>query len=140
MKKKILALVLARKGSTRLKNKNIKKIKGKPLVEWTFKKLYKKNIRKLFTDVLVSTDSKKIINIAKRYKFLSPWIRPKKFSTKLILTFFEQNKYKTVGLFTEKLNINVYNLYLKIEFNYIKNIKNKYFNPMEDSIFMIKNL
>lgn len=69
MKKKILALILARKGSTRLKNKNIKKINGKPLVQWTFEKLYKKNIRKLFTDVLVSTDSKKIINLAKNITF-----------------------------------------------------------------------
>ena len=63
MRKKILALVLARKGSTRLKNKNILKINGKPLVQWTFDKLYKKNIRKLFIDVIVSTDSQKIMNL-----------------------------------------------------------------------------
>jgi CMP-N-acetylneuraminic acid synthetase len=108
MKKKILALVLARKGSTRLKNKNIKKIKGKPLIEWTFEKLCKKNIRKLFTDVLVSTDSKKIINIAKRYKFLSPWLRPNKLSTKFsssassalhALKWYEKNIQMVDGIF-----------------------------------------
>jgi len=68
MKKKILAIVLARKGSNRLINKNILILKDKPLIEWTFEKLLKKNIRKLFTHILVSTDSKKIINLAKKYK------------------------------------------------------------------------
>jgi CMP-N-acetylneuraminic acid synthetase len=82
MRKKILALVLARKKSTRLKNKNMLKLKGKPLVQWTFEKLFKKNIRKLFIDVLVSTDSKEIIKLSKKYKFLTPWVRPKKFSGK----------------------------------------------------------
>ncbi len=42
MKKKILALILARKNSKRLKNKNIKKLHGKPLIRWTFDLLKKK--------------------------------------------------------------------------------------------------
>jgi CMP-N-acetylneuraminic acid synthetase len=108
MENKILALVLARKGSTRLKNKNILKIKNKPLIQWTFEKLYKKKIRKLFTDVLVSTDSKKIINLAKKYNFLTPWLRPKKFSTKFssselsalhALKWYENNIETLDGLF-----------------------------------------
>jgi len=108
MRKKILALVLARKGSTRLKNKNILKIKRKPLVQWTFDKLYKKNIRKLFIDVIVSTDSQKIINLSKRYKFLAPWLRPKKLCTKSstsessalhALNWYENNIKKIDGLF-----------------------------------------
>jgi len=65
--------------------------------------------------------------------------RMKKLAQKLISTFFEQNKNITVGLFTRKSNINAYNLYLKMGFNHIGNIKNKYFNPDEDAIFMIKN-
>jgi CMP-N-acetylneuraminic acid synthetase len=108
MRKKILALVLARKGSARLKNKNILKLKNKPLVQWTFEKLYKKNIRKLFTDVLVSTDSKKIKNLSNNYQFLTPWIRPKKFSGKFsssvttalhALRWYENNVQKVDGLF-----------------------------------------
>ena len=43
MKKKILALVLARKGSLRLKNKNNLKLHNKPLIQWTFDKLNEKN-------------------------------------------------------------------------------------------------
>ena len=63
---KILALILARDGSLRLKNKNNKKIKNKCLVERSIeiaKKLKKKNI---INDILISTNSKKIFNIAKK--------------------------------------------------------------------------
>jgi CMP-N-acetylneuraminic acid synthetase len=82
MKKKILALILARKGSARLKNKNILKLNSKHLVEWTFEQLSKKSIKKLFVNILVSTDSKKILNLSKKYKLLSPWLRPKNLSKK----------------------------------------------------------
>jgi CMP-N-acetylneuraminic acid synthetase len=78
--KKILALVLARKNSKRLKNKNILTLSGKPLILWTFDILKKKNIRKLFTDIIISTDSTTIKNLSKKYGFLSPWVRPKKLS------------------------------------------------------------
>jgi CMP-N-acetylneuraminic acid synthetase len=69
---------LAREGSQRLKNKNNLKLHNKPLIHWTFDKLNEKKIRKLFTNVLVSTNSFKIQDISIQYKFLSPWLRPKK--------------------------------------------------------------
>ena len=108
MRKKILALVLARKGSSRLKNKNLLILKDKPLIKWTFKKLNKKNIRKLFVDILISTDSQKILNLSKKYNFLSPWLRPKIYSTKFstsgvsalhALNWYEKNIKKVDGLF-----------------------------------------
>jgi CMP-N-acetylneuraminic acid synthetase len=108
MGKKILALVLARKGSSRLKNKNVLTLKGMPLIEWTFKKLNKKNIKKLFVDILISTDSEKILNLSKKYDFLSPWLRPKiyckKFSTSVSaalhsLKWYEKNIQKVDGVF-----------------------------------------
>jgi CMP-N,N'-diacetyllegionaminic acid synthase len=108
MKKKILALILARKGSLRLKNKNILKLHNKPLINWTFDILNEKKIRKLFTNVLVSTDSLKIKNISKQYEFLSPWLRPKKLCTKSsssesaalhALNWYEKNIEKIDGLF-----------------------------------------
>lgn len=108
MKKKILALILARKGSSRMKNKNVLILKQKPLVEWTFEKLNKENIRKLFVNILVSTDSRKILNISKKYNFLSPWLRPKKYSTKFstsasaalhALKWYEKNFQKVDGVF-----------------------------------------
>ena len=62
---RITCLICARKGSKGLKNKNIKKLNGKPLIEWTFN-LAKKI--KLFDKIILSTDSEKIINIAKKKK------------------------------------------------------------------------
>ena len=108
MGKKILALVLARKGSSRLKNKNVLKLKGIPLIEWTFKKLNKKNIIKLFIDILISTDSQKILNLSKKYNFLTPWLRPKIYSTKFstsaesalhALKWYQNNIQKIDGVF-----------------------------------------
>jgi CMP-N-acetylneuraminic acid synthetase len=108
MRKKILALVLARGGSIRLKNKNLLTLKDKPLIEWTFKKLNKKNIRKLFIDILISTDSQKILNLSKKYNFLTPWLRPKIYSTKFstseesalhALKWYQKNIQKVDGVF-----------------------------------------
>ena len=45
-KTKILALVLARKGSKRLKNKNVRSLAGKPLICWTLDLLNKKKMMK----------------------------------------------------------------------------------------------
>ena len=67
-----------------------------------------KKIRKLFANVLVSTDSLKIKNISKQYKFLSPWLRPKKLCTESstsesaalhALNWYESNIEKIDGLF-----------------------------------------
>ena len=51
---KILAVTLARGGSKGIKNKNIIKILGKPLIEYTIDQALKS---KLITHYLVSTDS-----------------------------------------------------------------------------------
>ncbi len=72
--KKIICLICARAGSKGLKNKNIKKFNGKPLIEWTFKVA---NSINEFDEIILSTDSKEIIKIAKRNKIEVPFIRPK---------------------------------------------------------------
>lgn len=76
-KKNLLIIILARKGSKRLKNKNLRFIGKKTLIENTI--LFAKRIKRK-KDIIVSTDSKKIQNIAKNLNVLSPWIRPKKYS------------------------------------------------------------
>ena len=63
MKKKILALIGVRSGSTGLKNKNILNLSGKPLMSWIIKTA--KSV-KLINRVVVSTDSKKYQRIAKK--------------------------------------------------------------------------
>tara|TARA_B100000029_G_scaffold516213_1_gene627690 strand:+ start:1848 stop:2528 length:681 start_codon:yes stop_codon:yes gene_type:complete len=75
--KKLLIIILARKGSKRLKNKNLRLIEKKSLVENTIQ--FAKKIKRK-KDIIVSTDSAKIQKIAKRLNVLSPWIRPKKLS------------------------------------------------------------
>ena len=60
---KILSLIIARSGSKGLKNKNVKLFNGKPMVYWSIKASKKSN----YVDhTLVSSDSKKVISIAKK--------------------------------------------------------------------------
>jgi CMP-N,N'-diacetyllegionaminic acid synthase len=75
---KYLALVLARKGSKRLKNKNILKLGGNSLTSITLKKLQK--VRYLFSDILVSSDCPRIKKITKDHNLLFLQ-RPKKLSS-----------------------------------------------------------
>ena len=77
MKKKILGLIVARKNSKGLINKNIIKINSKPCVEWTFDAVKKS---KLVDFAMLSTDSKKIIQLAKKNKIFCPFVRPKRLS------------------------------------------------------------
>ena len=58
IKPNILCIIPARKGSTGLPNKNIKKLAGNPLIEWTLEAALKS---RLISKIVVSTDSKKII-------------------------------------------------------------------------------
>ena len=63
MKKGILALIVARKNSKGLKNKNVVKINSKPCIDWTFQAVKKS---KLIDLAMLSTDSTKIIKMAKK--------------------------------------------------------------------------
>tara|TARA_B100002052_G_C15828429_1_gene574127 strand:+ start:669 stop:1355 length:687 start_codon:yes stop_codon:yes gene_type:complete len=72
--KNIICLICAREGSIGIKNKNTILFHKKPLIEWTFK--IAKKIKK-FKKIYISTDSKKIIKIAKKNKIEVPFVRPK---------------------------------------------------------------
>ena len=75
--KNIIAIIPARGGSKRIPNKNIKLFFGMPILGRTILKLKK---TKLFKDIYVSTDSKKIAKIAKKYGAKVPYYRSKKLS------------------------------------------------------------
>ena len=77
MKINILGITLARGGSKGIKDKNLVKIKGKPLIYYTIKEAKK---TKEITNYIVSTDSSKIKKVAQKYKVKVPFLRPKKFS------------------------------------------------------------
>ena len=83
MKKKIICIILARGGSKGLKNKNLRKVNGKPLIYYPIKDALKTII---IDDVIVSTDDKKIAHYAKKYGAHVPFIRAKKLSGDLATT------------------------------------------------------
>lgn len=77
MKTRIIAVIPARGGSKRIKNKNIKLFNGKPLISYCINEL--KKIKDI-DSIVVSTDSKKIKEISERYGAEVPFFRPKKLS------------------------------------------------------------
>ena len=79
-----VCVICARKGSKQVKNKNIKKINGKPLISWSIEQAIKS---KLFYKVYVSTDSKKIAQIAKKSGAEVPFLRPSRLSNDKISKF-----------------------------------------------------
>ena len=62
---KPIAIIPARGGSKRLKNKNIKSFLGKPILQRTIENIKK---TKIFSKIILSSDSTKIINLAKKFK------------------------------------------------------------------------
>lgn len=66
--------------------------------------------------------------------------RGKGLAKKLIQKHFDDNKNKVVCLNTRCSNTGAYKLYNLMGYDHIAYIKNKYFLPTEDSIFMIKDL
>ena len=71
---KSICIIPARGGSKRIKNKNIKNFFGKPLIYYSIKAAIKSNI---FDKIIVSTDSKKIASIVKKYGAEVPFLRSK---------------------------------------------------------------
>lgn len=74
----ILGVVLARKGSKGIKNKNRLKLKGKNLVELSM--LEARNSKKI-NKLILSTDDRFLRNKLKKLDFDVPFLRPKKFSS-----------------------------------------------------------
>jgi CMP-N,N'-diacetyllegionaminic acid synthase len=100
-----LIFIPARSGSKRIKNKNIRKINGKPLIFWTIK--YAKKYTKDNDDIIVSSDSDYInkISVNEKVKFLK---RPKNISGDKAEVYFavvhalnkikNSKKYKYIAL------------------------------------------
>lgn len=101
---KLNILICARGGSKGIKNKNIKSFAGKPLIYWTIS--LAKKIKDI-NNIYVSTDSKKIANISKKYGATVPFLRPKHLAKdttsewnvwRHALNFMLKKKIKTDGL------------------------------------------
>jgi len=76
--KKILAIIPARGGSKGMKNKNIKDLAGKPLLGYTIEAALKS---KFIDNIIVSTDSPKIHDVALKYGAKVPFLRPAELAT-----------------------------------------------------------
>ena len=61
---KLIALIPARSGSQRIPNKNIKMLRGYPLIAYT---IAQAKVANIFSDVFVSTDCENIAEIAKSF-------------------------------------------------------------------------
>ena len=101
-----LIIIPARSSSQRITNKNLVNINGKPLIYYTINEC--KKLKKI-ADICISTDSNKIINYCKKFKYILIRKRPKKLSSNTtsmndvildLIKFFEKaNKnYKNIIL------------------------------------------
>jgi len=77
--KTFLAVIMARGGSTRLPNKNIIELNGKPLISYIITALQDSGI---FDRIIVSTDSDKIASVAADYGAEAPFRRPAELADK----------------------------------------------------------
>lgn len=96
-KLKKICLICCRGGSKTIKNKNIKKFSGKPLIHWSLKNILQS---KIFDRVILSTDSKKIVNNVKKFDIEIPGLRPKNLATS------SSHQFDTHKFIFKKLNIN----------------------------------
>ena len=100
----ILAIIPARAGSKRLPGKNSKLLCGKPLVQWTIEAA--KQCHSI-SEVVVSTDSEEIANIAQKIGAEPPFLRPKEISGD-----------ESTGMDVVKHTLNYYREHGR-EFNYV---------------------
>lgn len=75
--KKPYAIITARGGSKRVSKKNIRDFCGKPIIAYSIKAAIESE---LFDEVMVSTDSEEIAEIAKKYGAVVPFMRSEKTS------------------------------------------------------------
>ena len=75
-KKNFISIILARKGSKGIKNKNLSIVNGKPLIYWSIKQSLK--AKKIY-QTWVSSDSEKILALSKKYGAMTIK-RPDKYS------------------------------------------------------------
>lgn len=74
----VIAFIPARKNSKGIKNKNLRKIDGKPLVELSILQALES---KVFDLIVVSSDSKQILHFVKKHNVVASGIRPEIYSS-----------------------------------------------------------
>lgn len=77
MTERIVAVIPARGGSKRIPGKNVKTFCGAPMISWSIKAALES---KIFSKVIVSTDSEEIRDVALEYGAEVPMLRPAELS------------------------------------------------------------
>lgn len=72
-----MALIPARSGSTRVRDKNIRELAGHPLIAYTISAALQSGV---FEAVIVSTDSESYAGLARRYGAEVPFMRPTEYA------------------------------------------------------------
>lgn len=134
-KLKPICIIPARGGSKRIKNKNILNFFGKPLIYYSIRAAINS---KLFSRVIVSTDSLKIQKIAKKYGAEIPFLRSKELSndnatTKEVLL----DAIKKIN--SEKINYHclLYPTSPLINSKVLKSAFNKFLNEKVDALMTV---
>lgn len=128
-----LAVITARGGSKRIPQKNIRTFIDKPIIAYSIEAAINSN---LFDEIMVSTDSEEIAEVAIKYGAKVPFMRSAKnsddFATTNDVLLEVFNKYKEMG-FNPKIACCLYPTapfitakFLQDAFNLIKNNKNIY--------------
>ena len=95
---KKIAVITARGGSKRIPKKNIKEFCGMPIISYSIKTAIESGI---FDEVMVSTDSKEIAEISKKYGAVVPFMRSEKtsddFATTEDVILEVLENYKNIG-------------------------------------------
>ncbi len=105
----ILCVISARGNSQGVKNKNIRKFCGKPLIAWSIIQAKKS---KYISDVYVSTDSLKIAKVSKNFNAKIPFIRNKNLAKKNTSKFLV---WKDALFRLETINKTKYDLFFDLD-------------------------
>lgn len=73
----VVALIPARSGSTRVRDKNIRELAGHPLIAYTISAALQSGV---FEAVIVSTDSESYASLARKYGAEVPFMRPTEYA------------------------------------------------------------
>lgn len=77
----VIGVILARGGSKGIPKKNIKPLNGKPLIAYTIENALKSGV---FNELVVSTDSEEIAEVARFYGAQIPFMRPEELAGDII--------------------------------------------------------
>jgi len=147
-----ICIIPARSGSKRIKNKNIKHFGGKPIISYAIRLAQSSG---LFKRIVVSTDSRKISKIAKKYGAEVPFLRSKKLANDFTpladvlidcikkissqTTKYHFCLYPTTTLILKKDLINSFKKIKKIDFDHLSSVSEYDASPYRALKFVGKN-